>query len=217
MASAASTPGTQRPGGRTARTREAALRAVLEELVERGYRDLSVEGVALRSGVHKTTLYRRWGSADALLGEAAIMAMDEAVPIPDTGALIDDLTELATLIAENLRRPITQALVRLVAAEGNHQPGLREASASFWRHRAELTKAVIDRAVAREELSAGTSATATLEALIAPLYLRLLVTGSPLDRAAIRTAADMTALAARQGLLAFPDRSSPPRERRASP
>lgn len=191
----------QRPGGRTARTREAAVRAVLEELVERGYRELSVEGVALRSGVHKTTLYRRWGSVDALLADAATVAMDEAVPIPDTGALLDDLVQLAMLIAENLRRPLTQALVRLVAAEGDRRPWLREASAAFWRHRAALTEAVVDRAVERGELAGGVDAAAMLEALIAPLYLRLLVTGRALDEATVRAAAAAAALAARQGLL----------------
>lgn len=177
---------------------------MLEELVERGYRELTVEGVALRSGVHKTTLYRRWGSADALLAEAATAAMDEAVPIPDTGALIDDLAELAMLIAENLRRPLTQALVRLVAAEGAHRPWLQQASAGFWRHRAELTRAVVDRAVERGELPPGADASAVLEALIAPLYLRLLVTGRSIDSAAIRSAVEVAALAGRHGLLAAP-------------
>lgn len=177
---------------------------MLEELVENGYRGLTIERVALRSGVHKTTLYRRWASMDALLAEAATAAMDEAVPIPDTGALIDDLTELATLIAGNLQRPLTQALVRLLAAEGARQPRLHEASKAFWRHRAELTGTLLERAGARGELPAGTDAAALLEALIAPLYLRLLVTGRPLDSQAIRSAAEVAALAARDGALAPP-------------
>lgn len=182
---------------------------MLEELEERGYGELTVEGVALRSGVHKTTLYRRWGSVDALLAEAATAAMDAAVPIPDTGALIDDLTVLATLIAENLERPLTQALVRLVAGQGPHQPWLQDASAAFWRHRAELTWAVIDRAVERGELPHGADATAVLEALIAPFYMRLLVTGRPIDPGAVRSAAEVAALAGRHGLLTVPGGAGP--------
>ena len=191
----------RRPGGRTARTRALALDAVLDELVERGYRGLTIEAVAARSGVHKTTLYRRWGSVDALLGEAATAAMDEAVPIPDEGALEADLLALAKAITTNLRRPVTEALARLVAGEGGHQPGLRDASIAFWRHRADLTRTVVERAVTRGELEPGTDPAALLEALIAPLYLRLLVTGRRLDASAARSAATGAAALARAGLL----------------
>src|SRR5207248_10505689 len=59
-------PGTLRPGGRTARTRAAVFEATLAELALRGYADLSLDGVAARSGVHKTTIYRRWRSRDQL-------------------------------------------------------------------------------------------------------------------------------------------------------
>lgn len=195
-------PGSQRPGGRTSRIRDAAVSAVLAELVEHGYRGLSVEGVALRSGVHKTTLYRRWGCVNALLVEAAGAAMDEAVPIPDTGTLRGDLAELAMLIGENLRRPVTQALVRLAAAEGDRQPWLAQASARFWLHRSQLTQVVVDRAVRRAELPVGTDSRDLLETLIAPLYLRLLVTGRPLDNAVTHAAAEAAACAAGNRLLA---------------
>jgi AcrR family transcriptional regulator len=51
----------RRPGGRSARVRAAAIAATLAELAETGYSALSLENVARRAGVHKTTLYRRWG------------------------------------------------------------------------------------------------------------------------------------------------------------
>ena len=55
-------PRTTRPGGRTARTGAAVLAAAIEELSARDYADISVESIAARAGVHKTTVYRRWGS-----------------------------------------------------------------------------------------------------------------------------------------------------------
>lgn len=197
--------GDTRPGGRTARTREAALRAVLEELVERGLGALSIDGVAQRSGIHKTTLYRRWGGLDALLADAATTAMDDAVPIPDTGGLDTDLHALAALIGQNLRHPVTRALVRVLASKGDRSTWVREASATFWRHRAELTGTLVERGVARGELPADTDRTAVLETLIAPLYLRLLVTGQPLDGHAVRATAERTAALGRAGLLTAPD------------
>ncbi len=54
-------PGSIRPGERTAHTRAAVFDATLAELVSEGYARTSVKAIATRSGVHKTTIYRRWG------------------------------------------------------------------------------------------------------------------------------------------------------------
>jgi len=51
--------GEQRPGGRSARVRSSVLDATVELLEDVGYERLSVEAVAARAGVHKTTVYRR--------------------------------------------------------------------------------------------------------------------------------------------------------------
>src|SRR5262245_19167911 len=56
-----------RLGGRSARVREAVLAAAFAELDEHGYRGFNIESVARRSGVHKTTIYRRWPTREALL------------------------------------------------------------------------------------------------------------------------------------------------------
>ncbi|MEV3975004.1 helix-turn-helix domain-containing protein [Streptomyces sp. NPDC050698] len=55
-----STP--QRPGGRSARVRKAVLAATAAELSERGFAAMTIEDIAARSGVHKTTIYRRWST-----------------------------------------------------------------------------------------------------------------------------------------------------------
>ena len=59
-----------RPGGRTARTRAAVFAATLNELVASGYTQASIEAIAERAGVHKTTIYRRWRTKDRLIAEA---------------------------------------------------------------------------------------------------------------------------------------------------
>src|SRR5436190_966481 len=48
--------------GRSARTEKAILDATRELLAEGGVRGLTVERVAARSGVAKTSIYRRWRS-----------------------------------------------------------------------------------------------------------------------------------------------------------
>ena len=74
-----------RLGGRSARVREAVLNATFDELGEKGYAGLSMESVARRSGVHKTTIYRRWPNRDALVMDALDSRSDRYTVIADAG------------------------------------------------------------------------------------------------------------------------------------
>ena len=85
----------RRPGGRTARVRAAVIAATLAELAERGYSGVSLDGVAARAEVHKTTIYRRWRAKETLVLDAMLEQAGQTVAIPDTGSLRGDLLELA--------------------------------------------------------------------------------------------------------------------------
>ena len=75
-----------KPIGRGAKVRAAVLAATLVELAESGYAALSVDDVARRAGVHKTTVYRRWQTRENLVVDAlaAQMASGIAIPTPAT-------------------------------------------------------------------------------------------------------------------------------------
>ena len=62
-------------GGQTGRPRnpvvdQAILRAALELFIENGVAGASIEKIAKRAGVAKTSVYRRWSSREALLAQA---------------------------------------------------------------------------------------------------------------------------------------------------
>src|SRR5258706_13042053 len=84
----------RRPGGRSARVRQAVLDAAFAELGEKGYGGLSIEAVALRSGGAKTTVYRRWPTRDELVADALDSRSDRYEPVPGTGSLPGALKEL---------------------------------------------------------------------------------------------------------------------------
>src|SRR2546428_11327245 len=79
------------PDGRVKRTDAAILEATRELLVEVGMRRLTVEGVAARAGVAKTTVYRRWSSKDELALAVLLEGIRHIVAVPDLGNVRDEL------------------------------------------------------------------------------------------------------------------------------
>ena len=169
------------------------LAATIEELAESGYPSLTLDAVARRAGVHKTTLYRRWGTREALVLEAMLSLVGELVPVPDTGSLRDDLLALASAGAATASAPAGEAVVRAVAAAGRHDPALAAANAQFWSERLEMDAEIVRRAVARGEAPEGVDAKAVIEAVLGPVYFRLIVTGEPPDREFIERITDVVA------------------------
>lgn len=74
----------------SSRARQQIVDATLEILRTDGVRGVTSDEVARRSGVAKTTLYRHFGSTDALVF-AAVEETVTATALPDTGSLRGDL------------------------------------------------------------------------------------------------------------------------------
>jgi AcrR family transcriptional regulator len=174
---------TRRPGGRSARVRTAVLRAALEELAAVGYSAFSFESVAQRASVHKTTVYRRWEHRDALLLDALLQHATEWVPVPDTGSLRSDLLGLATGVMANVTTPEIEAVIRAFVAEAPRESALAARGREFWSARFEVDRQVVKRAIARGELPEDTDPDLVIEAVLGPLYFRLLISGGSLDMA----------------------------------
>ncbi|MFJ2575323.1 TetR/AcrR family transcriptional regulator [Kitasatospora aureofaciens] len=203
---------TPRPGGRSARVRADVVAATLAEVTEKGYDGLTVDAVAARSGVHKATLYRRWGGVDGLVADALTASADRLWPLPDTGDLGEDLRRITHEVFTVFTDPdLGRTPTALITAAQRSDTGAAALHAFFAaRHR--QAAEVAERAVTRGELPAGTDGAEVIRAATAPLYYRLFVTGEPLDARAAECAADAAALAARAGLFTSttaPEASTP--------
>ena len=161
--------------------RAAALAATLAELADRGYSGLTLERIAQRAGVHKTTLYRRWGSREDLVLEAMLERAGEHISIPNTGSLRADLLELARTAAANAASPEVAEMARAVAAQSPRDDRLAAASGRFWRERLEMDGVIVERAITRGEAAAETDPRLVIEAVVAPIHLRLLLTGEAIE------------------------------------
>jgi AcrR family transcriptional regulator len=169
-----------RPGGRSAKVKAAVLASVQDELVEAGYANLTYERVAARAGVHKATVYRRWPTKAQLVADAVLAQAGQAVPMPDTGSIRQDLRTLAHAVVANITSQPGEELLRTLVSDAARVTEIVVAGRAFWAHRFSLTAAVIRRGIDRGELPPDTDIDFLIEVLIAPLYLRLLVIGQPL-------------------------------------
>ena len=188
---AATTPG--RPGtrGPSKLVRAAVVQATLGELAEGGYPALSLEKVARRAGVAKTTLYRRWGTRESLVLEAMLERAQTHITVPDTGSLREDLLTFVIGVVANASSPEVSAMARAVVAGLPHDSRLASASRRFWADRLDLGSGP-----SSDGPSNGTrwrprpTLAQVIEAVIGPIHLRLLLTGEPVDRGFLEATVD---------------------------
>lgn len=180
MTESVSRVGEQRPGGRAERVRLSVLQAASELLTEVGYDKMSVDEVASRAGVHKTTVYRRWPTKAELCAAAADLEVADAIPMPDTGSLVTDLKLLARDVAKNIGTEGGGRRSRSIVAAAATSDDVAEVLHSFWERRLALTAAIVERGIERGELSESTDPNLLIETIIGPLWVRLLLTGEPI-------------------------------------
>ena len=173
-------PGSLRPGGRTAAVRAAVLRATGDMLVESGLAGLELTAVAERAGVGKSTVYRRWGSAPALVTDLLCDMAAQSRQRADTGSLGGDLRANAALVRRTLTNPRQGRLFKAIIAASSCDDRTAAALSTFYDKRvAEWSGCVVD-AVARGEAPAGTDAAAAVRQVSAPLYYQFLTSTRPL-------------------------------------
>ncbi|MFF6810509.1 TetR/AcrR family transcriptional regulator C-terminal ligand-binding domain-containing protein [Streptomyces sp. NPDC012403] len=145
------------PASRTGRPRSAAadaaiLAATRAALVELGWSKLTLGDVALRAGVAKTTLYRRWAGKNELVVDAVAELFDE-LTLPDRGSLAADIEGVVLQFAAILARPEARSGLMAVVAESTRDEALRERiRASIVARQKRLVLAGRARAQARGEL-----------------------------------------------------------------
>ena len=157
------------------------MEATVEELAARGYGATSIEDVAARAGVAKTTIYRRWPTKeDLVLAALGCVADDVGRSAGDTGSLHGDLVALLTGFRDFARTPRGGSLMRMMLAEGSGGEIAKMARA-IRRSREAGPRQVIRRAVARGELPKGSDAKLILSTLFGVVQHYVLFIDEPCD------------------------------------
>ena len=175
----ASTDSAPRPRGRT---EEAILEATRELLAVGGVQGLTVEGVAARSGVAKTTIYRRYRSKDELALAVLVDMVDEVAAVRELGdtraELVAFVDNAVRILGSTLMGRVMQGLVSDLAADPELAQAFRERVVG--RRLAEVRR-LVGRGLERGDLRPDTDPELVNELLFGPVYYRLLLSGAPLD------------------------------------
>lgn len=162
---------------------------------------MTMPDVAARAGVHPTSLYRRWGTIEALVLEVAVSRLTEESPVPDTGELRADLLAYAQRVSQDLDRPDGLAFLRTVLAVSNASDPRNDSRAPLLSARGDQIQVMLDRAAERGE--ALLSYVEVLDGILAPIYLRSLFAVGGVDDAYLTRLVDH--------LLALHNREEPQR------
>jgi AcrR family transcriptional regulator len=151
------------------------LRAALELADEVGFDTLTVEGVAARAGVGKTTIYRRWPDVWAVVMDAFLADMTRSAPIEEHATARESLRASMKSLAKAYRGKTGKTLRPLIG-RAQVDEDLREAIRARWvEPRRRIAREILRRGVESGELREGIDADVVLDALYGPIYHRFLV------------------------------------------
>jgi len=163
------------------RSRAAILRAAADLLIESGASGVTIEGIAERSGVAKTTIYRHWKSRSQLVFDAFGSLFPKVAVTVFEGPVRERLTTLLSQLTLGVTvsewAPAIPALVDASARDAE----LRKLIKDFLAARMEHGREVLRAAVARGELRRDLDVDAGINLLVAPIFYRRLVSFDVLD------------------------------------
>jgi AcrR family transcriptional regulator len=169
---------------RVERSRQVVRRAVLEELAEQGYGALTIEGVARRAGVGKSTIYRHWIDRVALIADAFENAHQEMVPETDGGSARARVILLVEHVAAVATDPLFSRCLPALIEGAERDQRLRAFHHRYAATRRSELAAVIAQGIETSEFDGSVDPDAAAVALLGVIFYRRLMTPHALAPAA---------------------------------
>ncbi len=115
-----------RPAGRprSEKAEKAIIEAALDLLGEGiTVSELSIEGIAARAGVGKTTIYRRWSNKEDLVVDA-LATLKPPMPPPAGASVRDDLATYLQVIRDETMQARTRCIMNIAMSDSDRHPRL---------------------------------------------------------------------------------------------
>src|SRR6476469_3913105 len=194
---------------RSEESRAAILGATVELLDETTVQKLSIEAIAKRAGVGKTTIYRWWPNKSAVVIDAFMEHHLIHTPIPDDVPVREALITHVTSLVEQYAGPGGRLVAQLIAESQYDDQILKAFRERFWDGRRAAVLELVKRGIRDGELRDDTDAELMVELVYSPVYVRLLLSYRELDREFARAVVD----AAFAGIAPATTKTSPGKKR----
>lgn len=150
---------------RSTQSHRAILQAALALLAEVGFDGMSIEAIAARAGVGKTTIYRRYSSKEELLADA-IESVREEINIPNTGTLGGDIDVLIESSAQITLSPLGRKTVAMIISSASSSPQFAQIYwTKYLQPRRQAFEIVLERAKERNEVEESLEAGLVFDAM----------------------------------------------------
>lgn len=169
---------------RTQRSRTTVLAAATDLLESTGVGGFSVDEVARRSGVAKTTIYRHWPTREALVLDACA-GLDDRYDLPDTGTLHGDLRTFVADLVRMAEQAGWAAVLPSIVDAAERNAAFADMHAQIQKGHASLVSQIAERAIGRGELPAETDTALLASTVLGPVFYRRWFSREPFDAAFI--------------------------------
>lgn len=176
---------------RIERSRQVILHAALAELGEAGYGAFTIESVAARAAVAKSTIYRHWPDRVALIADAFETFHVQAVP-PVAGLTArESLRRLLGHVAEVVVDSLFSSCIPALIEGADRDPRLREFRHRYSALRRQSLTGLISQGMASGEFRADLDPELAAQALLGPIFYQRLMTSEPFDPARVGDLIDL--------------------------
>ena len=171
--------------------REAAIaESAISVIQEVGYERTTIEAIALKAGVSKATIYRRWKNKAEVIAHAISQHAFCESPAIDAGNLRDDLVELLVAKVKLLKGP-DGAVIASIMSAAKLDPDLAKAIPHSIRDGGkDVHEAILDRAIVRGEISPDANLELLAEIVPAIMTYRIFMSQQPVNRKFIELLVD---------------------------
>lgn len=182
---------------RVTRSRSKVIQAAVDLLLRDGAAGVSIEAVAARSGVAKTTIYRQWCDRDELVVDAIGALSGDTVTYEHTASLRNDLITGLTQLVVALKRAPWSRIVPTMLDAAERDEHFARLTTVFIDHRRRPLRRRLETARRDGELASTTDVELMVGLLVGPLFYRRYITRQPMSAAFAKRVVDAVLASAR--------------------
>jgi AcrR family transcriptional regulator len=162
------------------------INTAFEDLREHGFRAVTIESISAKTGIAKTSIYRRWPNKAAMVMDAFLFRIGPGIEFPRRPRYVESIRLQMLALAKAFRGP-SGSMIKALLGEAQFDGELAEDFRTRWiTPRREAAKEVIQAAIRNKELRADIDLNQALDALYGGLYYRLMIGSGPLSDACVR-------------------------------